>query len=134
MFSGALNCRKMLNVVYTFFFSNVCSVLLIFLLVDVIFITCCLLQGSFSVATGFVMRKMDLVVMRYALGPFYLVTDATMHRSFCSLKNSFSAIDNSPPCFQVNFSYIEAGEQKQALVKLVACQRLVNPLLHFGIM
>jgi len=29
---------------------------------------------------------------------------------------------------QVNFSYVEAGEQKQALVKLVACKRLVNPL------
>lgn len=67
-------------------------------------------QGSLSMATGFVMRKMDLVVMRYALGPFYLVTDATMHRSFCSLKNSFSAIDNFPLCFQVNFSYIEVGE------------------------
>lgn len=32
--------------------------------------------------------------------------------------------------FQVNFSYIEAGEQKQALVKLVACKRLVNPLFR----
>jgi hypothetical protein len=30
----------------------------------------------------------------------------------------------------VNFSYVEAGEQKQALVKLVACKRLVNPLFH----
>lgn len=28
--------------------------------------------------------------------------------------------------FQVNFSYAEDGEQKQALVKLVACKRLVN--------
>lgn len=30
---------------------------------------------------------------------------------------------------QVNFSYTEAGESKQALVKLVACKRLVV-LLH----
>jgi len=25
--------------------------------------------------------------------------------------------------YEVNFSYVEAGEQKQALVKLVACKR-----------
>lgn len=31
---------------------------------------------------------------------------------------------------QVNFSYVEAGEQKQALVKLVACKRLVSPLFR----
>ena len=30
----------------------------------------------------------------------------------------------------MNFSYVEAGEQKQALVKLVACKRLVNPVSH----
>lgn len=30
--------------------------------------------------------------------------------------------------FQVNFSYAEAGEQKQALVKFVACKRLVHYL------
>jgi len=34
---------------------------------------------------------------------------------------------------QVNFSYVEAGEQKQALVKLVACKRLVNPLFRDSI-
>ena len=33
----------------------------------------------------------------------------------------------------MNFSYVEAGEQKQALVKLVACKRLVNPLFHDNI-
>nr|CAB3492112.1 unnamed protein product [Digitaria exilis] len=30
--------------------------------------------------------------------------------------------------YEVNFSYVEAGKQKQALVKLVACKRLGNPL------
>ena len=38
-----------------------------------------------------------------------------------------------PSLLQVNFSYVEAGEQKQALVKLVACKRLVNPLVHDNI-
>lgn len=39
--------------------------------------------------------------------------------SFCSLSH-----------VQVNFSYVEAEEQKQALVKLVACKRFVNQLFH----
>uniref|UniRef100_A0A0E0MHJ3 Uncharacterized protein n=1 Tax=Oryza punctata TaxID=4537 RepID=A0A0E0MHJ3_ORYPU len=32
--------------------------------------------------------------------------------------------------YEVNFSYIEAGEQKQALVKLVACQRCAEKLAY----
>jgi len=42
--------------------------------------------------------------------------------------SSFNCSDSPYPFFfpsllQVNFSYVEAGEQKQALVKLVACKR-----------
>ena len=52
--------------------------------------------------------------------------------------SSFNCSDSPYPFFfpsllQVNFSYVEAGEQKQALVKLVACKRLVNPLFHDNI-
>ncbi|KAM0827292.1 hypothetical protein ACQ4PT_068288 [Festuca glaucescens] len=32
--------------------------------------------------------------------------------------------------YEVNFSYVEAGEQKQALVKLVACKRCAEKLAH----
>uniref|UniRef100_A0A453L598 Csu622 n=1 Tax=Aegilops tauschii subsp. strangulata TaxID=200361 RepID=A0A453L598_AEGTS len=32
--------------------------------------------------------------------------------------------------YEVNFSYVEAGEQKQALVKLVACKRCAEKLAY----
>ncbi|KAJ3675273.1 hypothetical protein LUZ60_004315 [Juncus effusus] len=32
--------------------------------------------------------------------------------------------------YEVNFSYVEAGEQKQALVKLVACERCAEKLVY----
>nr|CAD1822667.1 unnamed protein product [Ananas comosus var. bracteatus] len=32
--------------------------------------------------------------------------------------------------YEVNFSYVEAGEQKQALVKLVACKRCAEKLVY----
>ncbi|XP_073038461.1 uncharacterized protein [Primulina eburnea] len=41
----------------------------------------------------------------------------------CDRKDNLSS-------YEVNFSYIEAGENKQALVKLVACERCAEKLLH----
>jgi len=49
--------------------------------------------------------------------------------------SSFNCSDSPYPFFfpsllQVNFSYVEAGEQKQALVKLVACKRCAEKLAY----
>lgn len=41
----------------------------------------------------------------------------------CDRKDNLSS-------YEVNFSYIEAGENKQALVKLVACERCAEKLLY----
>jgi protein FRA10AC1 len=71
--------------------------------------------------TNFLIGRCDIHYMLSFAGQFLC------GNRICDEKNGLGS-------YEVNFSYIEAGEQKQALVKLVACQRLVNPLLHFGIM
>lgn len=76
-------------------------------------------------AIGSAMKTVGLVVTRYVrFKLFFLVADATILKILCSFKivSIVYAL-----CFQVNFSYVEAGEQKQALVKLVACKRLATP-------
>ncbi|KAF8684865.1 hypothetical protein HU200_044148 [Digitaria exilis] len=64
----------------------------------------------------------------------YCIADMTQYKKGKHFHSVFvSLIFLFPSHFQVNFSYVEAGKQKQALVKLVACKRLGNPLFHNGI-